>query len=210
MPMPSIDTTIPWPTNWTKNYNDNVACAASFKPDNKTIDPNCGILQVTVDFSGTSWARTDLDPKSQCLAGQLLHEIRIRLRLQPQGQRSAGPGRPRAQGCQRQSGLLRHQEGRLREGLQPMGGQGSGFPRGRDRWASPSRWPLDPDDQGYLHRPIPQPFPTTKDRNPQISQPDPDWLTMFANTAVDPDNSKGGACFYARLPTNGPGACQIP
>ena len=27
MPMPSIDTTIPWPTNWTKNYNDNVACA---------------------------------------------------------------------------------------------------------------------------------------------------------------------------------------
>ena len=70
------------------------------------------------------------------------------------------------------------------------------------------KMPGDPDDQGYLHRPPPQPFPTT----PEVltkEQPNPDWLTMFATTAVEPDKSTG-ACFYSKIPTNGAGNCQIP
>ena len=66
---------------------------------------------------------------------------------------------------------------------------------------------VDPDDQGYLHRPPPQPFPTTPET--LTSEPNPDWLTMFAPTLVEPDKSKG-ECHYASIPTNGPGSCQIP
>jgi len=45
MPMSAITPFSPWPAAWQKNYNDAVACAGF-------VDQKCGILQVTVDFSG--------------------------------------------------------------------------------------------------------------------------------------------------------------
>jgi hypothetical protein len=60
-----------------------------------------------------------------------------------------------------------------------------------------------PDDKGWSHRPAPKPFPTTQDTG------QPDWLTTFINTAIEPDHSKGD-CHYASLPTNTAGSCQIP
>ena len=53
MPMPSIGSA-KWPSKWKANYNDDAACGLG--------KAGCGVLQVTVDFSG----QTDLDPKSQC------------------------------------------------------------------------------------------------------------------------------------------------
>ena len=53
MPMPSIGSA-KWPSKWKANYNDDAACGQG--------KAGCGVLQVTVDFSG----QTDLDPKSQC------------------------------------------------------------------------------------------------------------------------------------------------
>ena len=210
MPMPSIDTTIPWPTNWTKNYNDNVACAASFKPDNKTIDTSCGILQVTVDFSGTSSGQgTDLDPKSQCLPANFCTKSGSACGCSLKDSDSLVLADPERKDVNDKVVFSGIKKGACEQACKQWAVKDLDFP-GKGPLGFSFKMATDPDDQGYLHRPIPQPFPTTKDRNPQISQPDPDWLTMFANTKVDPDNSKGGACFYAGLPTNGPGACQIP
>ena len=128
MPMPSIDTTITWPTNWTKNYNDNVACATFLKAD-KTIDTNCGILQVTVDFSGTSLGQgTDLDPKSQCLPANFCTKSGSACGCSLKDSDSLVLADPVRKDVNDKVVLLRHQEGRLRAGLQTMGGQGSGFP----------------------------------------------------------------------------------
>ena len=61
-----------------------------------------------------------------------------------------------------------------------------------------------PDDKGCLHRPVPTAL--SHDRTPETGKPD--WLTMFVNTAIEPDKS-AGACFYQDLrPTAW--ACQIP
>ena len=51
MPVPTV-TTIAWPSGWTVNYNDDIAC--------KNSTPSCGILQITVDFSSSDL--TDMDP----------------------------------------------------------------------------------------------------------------------------------------------------
>ena len=58
------------------------------------------------------------------------------------------------------------------------------------------------DDKGQLHRPPPQPFPTT------ASPSKPDWLAKFVRTATLPDHDTKGACYYPKLP--GAADCQIP
>jgi hypothetical protein len=170
----------------------------------------CGILQITVDFSD----QTDLDPKEPVQAHHLLREEQIRLRLRPRGA-IRWPWPTLSAWTHGHKGLFGGILVACGEGLQPMGGEGSDFPTDPPL-PHPKNGPLgfsfkmavDADDQGAIRIGRRSPFPTTKDRS-QISEPDPDWLTMFATTAVEPDKSKG-ECHYSSLPTNGPGACQIP
>jgi hypothetical protein len=204
MPMPSIQPA-DWPTNWTRNFNDTTACQYS---EPKT---NCYILQVTVDFSGTSAGQgTDLDPKSQCLPANFCTKSGSACGCSLKDSDPlvlADPDRKDGQDKVVFKGI---KNGACEQACKQWAVKDLDFP-GKGPLGFSFKMGTDPDDQGYLHRPIPQPFPTTKDRDPQISQPDPDWLTMFAATAVAPDTSKGGgACFYPSIPTNGPGACQIP
>ena len=86
-----------------------------------------------------------------------------------------------------------------------MGGQGSGFPGEGTAGlllqdAREFRPPTTKAGRIGRRR---KPFPTTQDTG------QPDWLTTFINTAIEPDHSKG-ECHYASLPTNTAGNCQIP
>jgi hypothetical protein len=208
MPMPSIGS-VTWPTNWTKNYNDGTAC--------KYFDPpkDCGILQVTVDFSGKPSSTfpgqgTDLDPKSQCLPASFCVKSGSTCGCSLKASDPLALADPVRMDASGKNVLFGGILGACQKTCSQWAVKDLDFP-GKGPLGFSFKMPdnFNADDQGYLHRPPPQPFPTTKDRNPQISQPDPDWLTMFATTAVGPDKSKG-ECHYSSLPTNGPGACQIP
>ncbi|HSY87426.1 MAG TPA: hypothetical protein VLA85_12725, partial [Verrucomicrobiae bacterium] len=204
MPMPSIESVTPWPTNWTKNYNDKVACATFLKPD-KTIDTSCGILQVTVDFS----AQTDLDPKSQCLPANFCVKSGSTCGCSLKASDPLALADPVRMDASGKNVLFGGILGACQKTCSQWAVKDLDFP-GKGPLGFSFKMATDPDDQGYLHRPVPQPFPTTRDRDPKkFDQPDPDWLTMFATTAVQPDKSTG-ECHYSSIPTNGPGACQIP
>jgi hypothetical protein len=58
------------------------------------------------------------------------------------------------------------------------------------------------DDRGQLHRPPPQPFPTSASPNK------PDWLTQFVQTTTKPEGVKEGSCRYSKFP--GAADCRIP
>jgi cell migration-inducing and hyaluronan-binding protein len=208
MPMPTINS-VTWPTKWTKNYNDDTACGGKGTA-------GCGVLQVTVDFSD----QTDLDPKSQCkpvtfcgvtsggACGCSLKDTDSLALADPDRTDSTdSTGKVVFKGIK---------NGACEKACSQWAVKDLDFPTDPIIPPDPKKnGPLgfsfkmyaDPDDQGYLHRPQPQPFPTT----PEVltKEPNPDWLTMFATTAVEPDKSKG-ECHYSSLPTNGPGACQIP
>jgi len=191
MPMPSIST-VNWPAKWVADYNTDAACGVG--------KAGCGILQVTVDFSG----QTDLDPRSQCKPATF---------CQAKGS---------ACGCSLTASdpLALADPVRMDStgSKQVFGGILGACEKACSQWAVkdldfPGKGPLGfsfkmpagfvADDKGWSHRPAPQPFPTTQDTG------QPDWLTTFINTAIEPDHSKGD-CHYAKLPTNTTGDCQIP
>jgi len=192
MPMPSIGSA-KWPSKWKADYNNDAACGPG--------KAGCGVLQVTVDFSG----QTDLDPKSQCKPATFC-EVK-----------SGG-----ACGCS----LTASDPLALADPVRMdstgtkvvFGGILGACEKSCSQWAVkdldfPGKGPLGfsfkmpgnftADDKGWSHRPAPTAFPAIQDTG------QPDWLTTFINSAIEPDHSKGD-CHYASLPTNTAGSCQIP
>jgi hypothetical protein len=167
------------PTGWTSNYNDTTACEGFSSND-------CGILQVTVDFSKLDDikpvpANGLCKPQNFCSAngdscGCALTKTDPRAVADP----TANSGFL-AQ-CQQACSVWAVKD----LDYPPDGVYGFAFTLPKN---------FMPDDQGQAHRPTPTVFPTTAPSG--IS---PNWLTQFVNTALAPDNASPGQCYYPKLP----------
>jgi len=181
MPMSAITPFSPWPAAWQKNYNDAVACAGF-------VDQKCGILQVTVDFSGQK------DEFSLPANGLCQPETFCRTTL-------AEPGNPATCGCALNAddplvianpGFLQH----CQQACSVWSVKALDFPpNGVYGFSFTLPAGFVADDMGQARRPVPTIFPTTPSNDGK-----PDWLTKFVRTAVGPDNAAGGSCYYPKVP----------
>ena len=181
MPMSAITPFSPWPAAWQKNYNDAVACAGF-------VDQKCGILQVTVDFSGQK------DEFSLPANGLCQPETFCRTTL-------AEPGNPATCGCALNAddplvianpGFLQH----CQQACSVWSVKALDFPpNGVYGFSFTLPAGFVADDMGQARRPVPTIFPTTPSNDGK-----PDWLTKFVRTSIAPDNAQGGACYYPQVP----------
>ncbi len=178
MPVNSFNA-IDWPSGWDKHYNDAVAC-----PD----QPNCGILQVTVDFGALN-----VDPipdNGLCLPHNFCKASGTSCGCALDKNDPLAKANPNIlQSC---NGVC--STWAVKDLDYPKAGP-IGF-----SFKMPAGF--QPDDMGLLHRPKPRPFPAT----PSVGKPD--WLTQFARTLTTPDKASGGRCYYEKLP--GTSDCPIP
>jgi cell migration-inducing and hyaluronan-binding protein len=192
MPMPSI-ASAKWPSKWKAVYNNDAACGKG--------KAGCGVLQVTVDFSG----QTDLDPKSQCKPAtfcKVKDGGACGCSLEDNDPLAvADPARKDSTGTNVLFGGIL---GACEKACSQWAVKDLDFP-GKGPLGFSFKMPANftADDKGWSHRPSPTAFPSTQDTG------QPDWLTTFINSAIEPDHSKGD-CHYASLPTNSTGSCQIP
>ena len=201
MPVPTVKT-IAWPSGWTVNYNNDTACKGSLLPDKKTIDLNCGILQITVDFSSS--ALTDMDPLPKnglcephkfCTAsgnscGCALGTDDLMVKADP-ATTKGGVSYPGFKGqCQTACSVWAVKD----LDFPDHGPYGFSF-------TLPDTFVAD--DQGQLHRPIPETFTGQK------TEPKFDWLSFqFVPTSILPDSAKGSLCYYDPLKLPGTKACD--
>ena len=198
MPMPSIDSAN-WPSNWTRTTTTTRLAGLQAGKDRLRHPPGHGRLR-----SG----QTDLDPKSQCKPATFC-EVKNggACGCSLTASDPLALADPVRTDCHGHKGVFGGILGACEKACSQWAVKDLDFPGKGPLGFSFKMRRLDPDDKGCLHRPAPKPFPTTKDRI--RGQPDPDWLTIFTNTAIEPDHSKGD-CHYAELPTNGPGVARFP
>jgi len=162
------------------HYNDSVACPTT---------PNCGILQVTVDFANVP--QVDLKPgNGLCYP----HNF-----CSPVGTTDCGCS------LSKNDPLAVANPGILAECsavCSTWAMSDLDFPEAGPMGFS-FKLPADfsPDDSGLTHRPKVTTFPTAPDTGK------PDWLAKFDNTPFRPD-SDTGVCYYSKLP--GTASCPIP
>jgi cell migration-inducing and hyaluronan-binding protein len=177
----------PWPAAWTKHYNDAVACP----PTNL----QCGILQVTVDF-------TDIDLSLSAANGLCQPHTFCK----PNGS-SCGVAfdttDPRAQATNNPEKFVEESNYVCSEwavkDLDFPGSEAFGFSFTLPAGFTPDATLTNPSP----HRPLPTSFPTTA----TASTSKPDWTTKFTRTSREPDNASGGQCFYAKVPGTD---CPVP
>jgi hypothetical protein len=173
MPMSAINDA-PWPAAWQKDYNDPIACPVA-------NNPNCGILQVTVDFKDLKDVRA-IPANGMCLPNTFCAASgkSCNCALQSSDPLLVADSKFKVH-CQAACSMWSVKA----LDFPPAGVYGFSF-------LLPASFV--PDDQGQAYRPVPSFFPTTPTNSP------PDWLTKFVRTSVGPDSASGGACYYPKLP----------
>ena len=185
-----------WPAGWTKNYNDAVACG----PNN----PDCGLLQVTVDFTNIN---LDLTSANGLCQPHTFCELKGN---------SCGcafdKSDPRAQASSDPEQVVKECDYVCSEwAVKDLDFPDNGINTPK-YFAWGFSFKLPPGPSGFMpdatltnpspHRPQPIPFPPT---TPPTGKQD--WTTKFTNTSKAPDDATGGQCFYAKVPGTD---CPVP
>ncbi len=186
--------TVAWPTTWTRNYNDAVACPKT--------NLTCGILQVTVDFGASDFSDLDLKaanglclPHTFCSDADDAEKAPDKdcgCALKDDDPLVLAGGKLFKQECVKVCGSWA-----VKDLDFPKDGPW-GFSFKMPKGFTPDATLANPSP----HRPLPAMFPA------MASTGKPDWLTKLEKTKTEPDQSKG-ECFYPALKVPGETDCPV-